>query len=897
MLWCLPGAVAKPRVLLAQAPAAPPTALILAVRGNALTLSVGTEDGAQIGQTYRVTQGNRSVTIQIAAVTSNQSTAMMIGAPDDFVITVGETATFSGQAPLAPSAPPAPAAPVLPAPAPLDNAATAGVPRQAIITAINGTIVTLLIGADDGAVLGAVYALPLEGRIRARVQITSVTRTSAQATMISMEEGFLPTVGDVARFIGVQVAPVAPAPVAPTPLPPLSPSATPVPSFPAPSGSPVSGAPISGSPVDATGIRVAPAPVASLSGSTATVTAIEGQSVLISAGSAQGAQTGMNVPILRGGMVIGLLRLQVVSDNTSTGVVVFRDETLAAISPGDAVGILGAPPSVGAPAVGTVPVANAPVVATPIKYETGVSNAAVPKADRTYELLAALASSGLIRSQPPSVFQDEGARRHNTAEDIVFSRAQVVGFIREAISNYDSDAGGGRSRAALGILTTDYRRDLLKQGESSETLASFNAGGFALGLSSFTRLTLAGGDTDEGNRDPFGESYGQRRSKSGYDSRTNLFGQINSRIKFYGSFDYGNSYRNGNTNILQNEGFGSKASNFQLRKAYVSYDASRLLRGLTIDLGRKEFWWGPGQFGTTTLGDAAGGLNSLSTNFERGSYRLQGIYSPLGHGPAGGARTLYGQNLSVKIGQGGTVGLTTTILSPNDRFDPKLFLGSFTPISLYVLDRQGSLGDSTNAVVGAYAEAAVAHGARVYGEIVLDDLSFNSNNNIENRDGGLLGVQLYNPKNPAKAGVRAEYARLNNLTYLSLGGDKTFDYDYRYRNGPLGYPVTPVFPAFAGGAESLRFEAYYSPLKRLRLTAGLDFSDINSEDQAPARAGNFPTGFSRQQVYRLAAAYDLSRAFTVTARAQRIDTDQPDFVVNQASQKDHFFSLEIGRSF
>ncbi len=887
----------------AHAQNAPREALIIAARDMTLTLSVGSDDGAKIGQTYRLTRGAASAKIQITGITPSQSTAMMIAADTGFVITVGDTATFSGEEALAP---PLTTIPGTPAPAnrPAAPAAnlevpTGKIPSQAIITGVAGTSATLGVGAGDGAVVGAVYALPLAGGVKARFQITAVRANDSTATVSILEEGFTPTVGETTRFLGVERVPVVVPPVAP---PVALPPAPPTEIFPTPPNPNTMPSP----PVTDNGITVSPSPISAVLGSTATVTSISGQSVSISAGSAQGVKAAQNVPILRSGEVIGLLRLQVVNENSASGVVLYRDETLAPIAPGDAVGILGAAPSVGIPATaGPVLAQNPTIASTPVAFETGASNLAVPKANPSYELLAALASGGLIRSQPASVFQDDGARRHRTAEDILFSRAQIAGFIREAIANYNSEnKGGGRDRAALAMLTKEFRRDLTALGETEATLAPFT-GGSAFGVSGFTRLTLAGGDTSASNRDPFSESYGARRSKSGYDSRTNIFGQISSKLSFYSSFDYGSSIRKGNSNVLDisagtaNNGNGVR--NLQVRKAFLSYDAESLLRGLTINAGRREFWWGPGQFGTTTLSDAAGGLNSLSSVFERGSYRLEGLYSYLGHGPVGGARSLYGQNLSVKVGNSARFGFTTTILNPKDNFDPKLFLGAFTPISLYVLDRQGGknrgdLNHNTNAVVGAYAEAAVARGARVYGEIVLDDLAVNANNPIENRNGSLVGAHFFNPRNPAKAGVTAEYARLNSISNLIfLGASRDADSFYQYRGAPLGYSVSPANPTQFGGSESLRFEANYMPISRLRLNAGLEFADVNAEDQNPPSLTN--RGFSRQQIYRFAAAYDLSRTFTLTARAQKIDTNQPNFIRGEANQNDNFFSLEIGRSF
>lgn len=520
LLWTLPGAVALTSV--AHAQTAPREALVVASRDMTLTLGVGTDDGAKIGQTFRVVRGRAGATIQITALTASQSTAAVIRTDPGFVIAVGDTATFLREEALQPpveAAPTAPGASLPQTPAAGEGVATpAGSnPSQALLTSVSGNRATLGIGVNDGATVGAVYALPLSGNVKARLQITQVRPSDSVAAITIIEEGFVPTVGDVTRFLRVQELPEAPSAPVETPATPAievnPPSVDIAPATPLEVPTPAPRTP-SVSLADS-GVRASPAPVAALSGATATVTEIKNGVVTISAGNSQGAKAAQNVPILRGGQIIGLLRLQTVSDNSSSGVVLYRDESLAPIAPGDAVGLLGASPEVGAPQNGPV-LAQAPAVGGAfVPYETGAPNFAVPKANPTYELLAALASSGLIRSQPPGVFQDDGARRHRSAEDITFSRAQVAGFIREAMGNSDDELKG-RSRAALSILTKEFRRDLMALGETEATLEPYTSGrGF--GVSGFTRYTAAAGQTDVGTRDPFSESYGARRSRTGID--------------------------------------------------------------------------------------------------------------------------------------------------------------------------------------------------------------------------------------------------------------------------------------------------------------------------------------------------------------------------------------------
>ncbi|MDB5243562.1 MAG: hypothetical protein JWP57_4187 [Spirosoma sp.] len=753
--------------------------------------------------------------------------------------------------------------------------ATLAAPQTAVVSAVDAQAATVSIGRKEGAQLGAVYSLSQGGAEVLRVQITQVREDDSLCRVISLAPGAA-VLGETVRFVDLETVPDAPVvPVVPVPAP------TPLPP------SPVEVVP---NPVTTTP-DVTTTPAMNMTGGTTVgIASINDGTVTVGAGFAQGLQSGQTLPVLRGGTIVALVKLSVVEQNSATGTLVYSDPN-APLASSDRLTVM---PSAAGPGTGTgtgIPTPNTggetsttPGVVVP--FETGASNASVPKAENTYELLASLAAKGLIKSQPARLFQDDGARRHRYAEDIIMSRAQIAGFIREALSNADSD-NNGKANADLAILTRQFRKDLLDLGVTTSILENFAPqGGLSLSVSGFTRARVVGGDTGSASLLPFDERYGAGRNKTGIDARINLSGTIGSNLNFYASVDSGTRPQDG----------GSNPTTF--RKAYLSYDARKFLRGLTVELGRKEYYWGVGSFGTSLLSDASGGLDSLSTKFERGSYRFESLYATLGKGPAGGSRSLYGQNLSVKIGNSGRVGIANTLLAPKNGFKAKDFIGAFTPISLYLIDRPTlSRGESgTNAVVSAYAETAVARGIRTYGEIVLDDLSFNANNPIENRNGGTIGVQLFNPKDIARAGLTLEYSRLNSISYLAfLNAARDADYEYYYRGAPLGLPIAPVFPTTFGGAESLRAEGYFKLQPRLTLFGSAQFVDINAEDQNPAPVGG--RGFSRQQVARLALSYDLSRSFVLTGRATYVSTNQPNFIKGEQSRNNTTFSLEIGRSF
>lgn len=768
--------------------------------------------------------------------------------------------------------------------------AQVGAPREAVITASRGKDLTLSVGSDDGARPGAVYEVRGGGRQRARLQITSVRRTESTARVLFIDEDYVLPVGSTVTF--VEIAPVAPdVVVVPQPAPPApvlvpNPAPAPPPTVVVPPSAPVNSTPPKTTPVKTPVVKpLKPVLVASAS-TPAALTAVEGMTAVLNVGASRGVKVGATLPVLRDGNVVALVRVQSVNPNDASGTVVWRDEAAPAPKAGDLVGMIGG--------MGGTPVATEiepGVPAAPTRFETGASDIGVPNADSDYLYLAGLAAQGLITSQPAHVFNDEGARRHRTAEDYTFTRAQIAGFVREALASPKAENPSSKSRVALGALVQEYGKDLQKLGVSDETIANFSQSkGFEFGISGQQRATLTGGDDVAGFRFPFSEAQGGDRTRSGLDTRTNLWAR-SGKFNFLGSVDSG-------TDPIR----GVNSRSFFVRRALLSYDANKLLRGLTVDVGRDEVWMGPGHFGTLGLSDSAGPLNQIHTTFKRGSYAIESLYSPLGKGPGGGDRSLYTKNIYLNIGAQSRIGFVENILSPNDTLKPELFVSTFSPVPLFFADRLKKGGEKTNYNVSPYIESSIARGVRAYGEFLVDDIGVNDKNTVQNRFGTLLGAHLFTPKDPTKFGIYGEYARLNGGTYLDIVSGNP-DYNFYYRGAPLGYPVAPPFNNLGagkgiGGAESLRVEGYWRALPKLRFYSGIEFADLNPEVFLTPPTVPAP-GFSlsRQQIARFRVSYDLSRRLTLTARAMRVNTSRPNFILGEPRTQQNLFSLEVAHAF
>lgn len=772
----------------------------------------------------------------------------------------------------------------------------AALPAQATITAVQGQQVTLGIGADDGAQPGAIYGVSRAGKVGARLRVTAVRAADSTATIVGADEDFIVAVGDTAQFIALQPIPVTPPTVTPV-TPPIA--VTPTPVTPVTPNVPISPTtptiPIPANP----GTVVTPVAATSGALTSATISALNGDAVTLSAGSDQGVRTASTVPVLRNGNVIALVKIQTTSQTASTGTVIWHDPTDASLIVGDSVALLPGT-GVGAqgiPGVSTGPGSSGPVQtihldhsgpeqaavpATPILYETGASNAVVPHTDLAYQYLATLAAARLITRYPANVFYNDGARYHRTEEDINFTRAQIADLIREALTSEGTQDAPGRVRVALSALTQRYGPELRKLGVEATTLAPFTAPkGFAFGYSGQNIASLVGGTTKNAI-EPFSERQGGRRTRSGFDSQVNIFGQSGDKLNLFATVESNSAVRRG----------PNADSGLSLRRALVTYDAGRQIKGLSVTVGRNEVWWGPGHFGTLLLGDAAGPLNQLQTTFKRGSYQLQSLYAPLGNGPLGSSRSLYGHNLQVQLSPQARIGIAETLLTPTTSFDGISFAAAFSPFPLFTAERlrhRNTSAANGNSIIAAYLESSIANGFQGYGEFLADDIGVNNQNLVRNRIGSLVGVHLFTPKDPTYLGAYAEYANLQGRTYLGL--QAISDADYYYHSRPLGYPVAPLQGSGLGGAESLRFNAYWRAKPKLRLEFGVELADLASEQPITTGAR------SRQQTLRFRAAYDLSPNLTLIARAQRVSTSQPNFVFGEPSISQRLFQIGIAQSF
>lgn len=233
-------------------------------------------------------------------------------------------------------------------------------------------------------------------------------------------------------------------------------------------------------------------------------------------------------------------------------------------------------------------------------------------------------------------------------------------------------------------------------------------------------------------------------------------------------------------------------------EAYVEFPVSKL----EILAGHTWLRWGPGGGGTLALSDAAPALDMLrleATAF--GNWRYQWFVAMLDPG----AQTyLAGHRLEARLGGSVTAGFTEMARFAGTSQAP-LYLVPLVPYSYWEkrpkTTPEGAVPGDTSGVVLAKnnvmwsADVAWCFrpGARAWGELMVDDISFS-----EDYKPDMVGYQVGLDVRRALAtgrvlGVSAEYSRVHNYVYSHWTG-----HDFAFNGFPTGYVFGPDVSFLAG---------------------------------------------------------------------------------------------------
>ncbi|MCS6861590.1 MAG: capsule assembly Wzi family protein, partial [Abditibacteriales bacterium] len=679
-----------------------------------------------------------------------------------------------------------------------------------LVTAVRGNVVELSVGSDEGVHRGMVFVTKVQTAVTARLEVTAVSANRSTARIV--QKMGIVTVGDTVELDAAASAPSKPI-LAPQPPNVLTSQRS----------------------------TVSP-PQRPEVAARAVILAVEQDKLIISAGRADGLEAGTYVTLHRGQQRVATFHVSRVEAHQAEGRV-FNVERGVSLAVGDEMtlsfqasdGITGPPVS---PANERVP---------------QLPQFTVPRTEKTYDLLGALASEGLITKYPARVFHEDSPFQSRAENSIVFTRAQVAELINEALHNLaqqPNEKVAHGSIAALNQLVRDYEKELRMLRADFESvemqLEKAQSERAPYGFSGFLRFgNVRASGSGIAPRTEFGQSV-----DTGFNVRFNLFANISRKMRFEGQFDTNSESTTGrSTNI---------------RRAVLTIDDAiklPLLGRVQWEAGRGDFWYGVGRFSTLLLSDTGGPYDYVKARYRIGSdFLYEGFATVIGNDPR---KNLYGHRLETHVGNRIRLGVAETMLAAHQGLSGTFLLTSFVPTLPFVLVDRMTNNVNTNPVSILYVEANVAEGFHLYSEVLLDDLVIREREPLPHRAGFLLGAQGFLAKNPLKFNGRLEFVHLQPGVYQSLNVVENY-----FRGGrPIGYLWATPDPR-ARGINSIHLDLNWMPVNKLTLGFNMELADWGADDPL----------LSRQNIVRFRALYDVSRNFSIGLRALRTSTTNDNFV-------------------
>lgn len=701
-------------------------------------------------------------------------------------------------------------------------------PPSGYVAAVTAKCATVSLGSTDGVLVGTKLTVTRGGTTVGTLLIQSVRPHTATGRW--QGDGLL-RVGDAVAIAGRP-----------------------------PSGSPSTGRPTGGpaAPVVRRGGAAPANPVAeAVRPLVCYVAQVSGRSVYLSVGARDGVRIGDTFVIRRGGTSAGRVRVVEVGDRTA------RAERLGAVGPLQVGEELRAPPGRTVPARRNHVHRNpSPLVETthppPPRSLSGLPRTyTVPRNDRTYDLLGALAARGLIRKYPARVFFDDRVFRHRPDDDLVLTRRQIAELIGEALKNAgEVDRLDTATALVLKRLVEKYQDDLGRLGLNADhalgqlQLVQANRLPWAVDGYFRTRHTPAHPGAIGSPAIPDGMAL---------DLRGNLWADWRNKVRFTGAVE----------SAWESDGWHT-----QLSRAVLAAD----WKWLTVELGKDRFWWGPGHYGSLILSDFGRPFEYLRTRMRAGDLSYEGFVTTGLHGRRDAS--FYGHKLELAYSPELRFGVAETMVASGSQPSLSYSLAALAPLLPFaVIDNLRTT--SHNPVASVYAEASLAKGYQAYVEFLVDDFVVKARETSRNRTGVLFGSYWHDADEPDRLNLRLEYARLDHGVYVPTdASERYFDL-----GTPLGYPLSPS-ETQGIETEDYRLELQYKPVTRLTLGFGYEWTNFGREQ--PVR--------SKQTTLRLRAAYDLSDELSAAVRFRRAVIQNAGFVPG-VQVTDRYAEAELFQAF
>lgn len=271
---------------------------------------------------------------------------------------------------------------------------------------------------------------------------------------------------------------------------------------------------------------------------------------------------------------------------------------------------------------------------------------------------------------------------------------------------------------------------------------------------------------------------------------------------------------------------------WEMERAYLGVK----FPGLRLEMGRDEFFWGPGYLSSVMLSDRAPALDHFQLLLKGRSLKFLAFTAMLSRWNRT-HRFLSGQRLEVSLfNQLVLGGAMLNVYTYENAWD---FTGMLNPLlPLYFSVANSGHGD--NLLMGWDAVLYLPK-TKIYGQLFLDNYEFNTRKDAPNCVGLQAGFLL----TPAAFEIRAEYALITAFTYYH----RIYSIMYENYSVPLGHELGP-------DADRLWARVSYTPLTWLKTSVAGDWT----------RRGYYNRGEFLRQSYQMSDTVFLRHYYQFPAK-------------------------------
>lgn len=315
-----------------------------------------------------------------------------------------------------------------------------------------------------------------------------------------------------------------------------------------------------------------------------------------------------------------------------------------------------------------------------------------------------------------------------------------------------------------------------------------------------------------------------------YDTQVRYANYINVYTKDFGVVPGASLYKRFNSSLFR----VSDGRDYLLATAYVGF---RINPYIGLQVGHTQHFIGEG-FRSLLLSDFSTPFFSVQLQTRIWKIHYQNIFAELaaddfmsvnGISEPVPKKFMAAHYLSIKASKSVTLGLFESVIfdRDHDRFEWQYF----NPIIFYRAV-ESALGSPDNVMLGFNARVEIKRRAKVYGQLMLDDLQISQilagrSGWWGNKYGFQLGATYYNLFGVKHLDLQGEWNRVRPFTYSHYNAEA----NYVHYDQALAHPLGANFNEFIG---SLR----YQPLPRLTLDGQVYVIDTGEDADSISYGGN-----------------------------------------------------------